>query len=331
MLGDDDAVGTQIHRRDVRYGSALNGQGAAAMIDFQDRVAVVTGAGGGLGRAYALLLASRGAAVVVNDLGGSVHGEGSDARAADSVVEEIRNGGGAAVAEYSSVAEPSGGAAIIERAVDAYGRIDILISNAGILRDKTLVNMGDEDIRSVLSVHLDGAFNVTKPAFRLMKEQQYGRIIFASSASGVFGNFGQTNYAAAKAGLVGFMNALKLEGAKYNVLVNAVAPIAHTRMTEEILGEMADKFDPESVAPAVAYLASEANELTGEVWSIGGGSVSRVFTGLCEGYFKHPDHEGPLTIEDVGAHLNDVRVEDGYIVPFSSRDEFAKLGPMLFA
>src|SRR5665811_2352768 len=188
------------------------------MIDFHDRVAVVTGAGGGLGRAYALLLASRGASVVVNDLGGSVHGEGSNAKAADAVVEEIRSSGGTAVAEYSSVADPEGGAAIIERAVDAFGRIDILISNAGILRDRTLVNIDVEDLRSVLSVHLDGAFNVTK-------EQQYGRIIFATSASGVFGNFGQTNYAAAKAGLVGFMNAPKPEGAKYNVLVNAVAPI----------------------------------------------------------------------------------------------------------
>jgi NAD(P)-dependent dehydrogenase (short-subunit alcohol dehydrogenase family) len=301
------------------------------MIDFQDRVAVVTGAGGGLGRAYALLLASRGASVVVNDLGGSVHGEGSDAKAADAVVEEIRTSGGAAVAEYSSVADPEGGAAVIERAVDAFGRIDILISNAGILRDRTLVNMDVEDLRSVLSVHLEGAFYVTKPAFTLMKEQHYGRIIFATSASGVFGNFGQTNYAAAKAGLVGFMNALKLEGAKHNVLVNAVAPIAQTRMTEEILGEMADQFDPSSVAPAVAYLASEANKCTGEVWSVGGGSVSRVFTALSEGYFKHPDRDGPLTIEDVAEHVDDVRAEDGYIVPFSARDEFAKLGPLLFS
>ncbi len=301
------------------------------MIDFQDRVAVVTGAGGGLGRAYALLLASRGAAVVVNDLGGSVHGEGSDAHAADKVVEEIQAAGGTAVAEYSSVADPDGGAAIVDRAVDSFGRLDIVISNAGILRDRTLVNMTVEDLRSVLAVHLEGAFYVTMPAFRIMKEQQYGRIIFATSASGLFGNFGQTNYGAAKGGLVGFMNALKLEGAKYNVLVNSVAPIAQTRMTEEILGEMADQFDPESVAPAVAYLASEQNQLTGEIWSVGGGSVSRVFIGLTEGYFKHPDREGPLRIEDVVEHVQDVRVEDGYIVPFSARDEFAKLGPMLYS
>ncbi|MEN8233320.1 MAG: SDR family NAD(P)-dependent oxidoreductase [Actinomycetota bacterium] len=300
------------------------------MIDFQDRVAVVTGAGGGLGREYALLLAGRGAAVVVNDLGGSVHGEGADATAADAVVEEIHSNGGRAVAEHSSVADPEGGAAIIERAVDTFGRIDIVISNAGILRDRTLANMEVGDLRSVLAVHLEGAFYVTMPAFRLMKEQQYGRIVYASSGAGVFGNFGQTNYAAAKSGLVGLMNALKLEGTKHNVLVNAVAPIAHTRMSEEILGEMAEKFDPASVAPVVAYLSSEENTHTGELWSVGGGSVSRIFTGLCEGYFKHPDHEGPLTIEDVADHVGDVRIEDGYIVPFSARDELAKLGPMLF-
>ena len=222
------------------------------MIDFQDRVAVITGAGGGLGREYALLLASRGATVVVNDLGGSVHGDGADASAADTVVAEIRSTGGTAIAQHSSVADPEGGAAIIESAVEAFGRVDVLISNAGILRDRTLANMAVEDLRSVLSVHLEGAFYVTMPAFRIMKEQRYGRIVFASSGSGLFGNFGQTNYAAAKAGLVGFMNALKLEGAKYDILVNSVAPIAHTRMTEEILGDQAEQFDAASVAPAVA-------------------------------------------------------------------------------
>jgi NAD(P)-dependent dehydrogenase (short-subunit alcohol dehydrogenase family) len=301
------------------------------MIDFQDRVAVITGAGGGLGREYALLLASRGASVVVNDLGGSVRGEGRGEGAADAVVEEIEAMGGTAVAEYSSVADPEGGAAIIERAVDAYGRVDILISNAGILRDRTLAKMEIDDIRAVLSVHLEGALYVTRPAFRLMKEQHYGRIVFASSGAGVFGNFGQTNYAAAKAGLVGFMNALKLEGAKYNILVNAVAPIAHTRMTEEILGGKADHFEPESVAPAVAYLASEENHFSGDLWSVGGGSVSRVFVALCEGYLKHPERDGPLTIEDVADHVADIRTEDDYIVPYSLRDEFAKLGPMLYS
>jgi NAD(P)-dependent dehydrogenase (short-subunit alcohol dehydrogenase family) len=301
------------------------------MIDFQDRVAIVTGAGGGLGRAYATLLASRGAAVVVNDLGGSVRGTGEGADSADSLVAEIEAAGGSAVAEYSSVATPEGGKAIVDKAIDTFGRVDILINNAGILRDVTLAKMEWEDLEAVLGVHLEGAFYVTQPAFISMREQGYGRIVLTSSGSGIFGNFGQTNYAAAKAGLLGLMNALKLEGAKYGITVNAIAPIAQTRMTEEILGEMADNFHPDSVAPAVAYLVSEECELSGELWSIGGGSVSRVFTGLCQGYFKHPEADGPISIEDVAEHVDDIRVEENYIVPYSSRDEFAKLGPLLFS
>ncbi len=299
------------------------------MIDFQDRVAVVTGAGGGLGRAHALLLASRGAAVVVNDLGGSVHGEGASSSAADDVVAEIREAGGEAVAEYSSVATPEGGDAIVAKAVDEYGRIDIVVNNAGILRDRSFANLEGSELQAVLDVHLRGAFYVTQPAFRRMKEAGFGRIVVTSSASGLFGNFGQANYGAAKAGLVGLMNVLKLEGAKYNIKVNAIAPIAHTRMTEELLGEMADRFDPASVAPAVAYFCSEECEYTGDIWSVGGGSVSRIFIGLSDGYFQHPDSEGPLTIEDIAGNLDMIRSEDGYIVPFSSQDEFAKLGPRL--
>lgn len=301
------------------------------MIDFQDRVAVITGAGGGLGRAYATLLASRGAAVVVNDIGGTVHGEGSDTESADAVVAEIEKDGGTAVAEYSSVAEPAGGEAIVQKALDSFGRVDILINNAGILRDRTLANMEWEELHAVLDVHLRGGFYVTKPAFIQMKEQHYGRIVMTSSASGLLGNFGQSNYGAAKAGLFGFMNVLKLEGAKHGITVNAIAPIARTRMTEELLGEMADHADPASVAPAVAYLVSEECELSGEVWSIGAGSVSRIFTGLTPGYFKHPEKDGPISIEDVAEHVDDIRVEEDYIVPYSSRDEFAKLGPLLFS
>jgi len=301
------------------------------VIGFEDRVAIVTGAGGGLGREHAKLLAARGAAVVVNDVGGSVHGEGSDASAADHVVAEIVADGGVAVADYSSVATPEGGEAMVQRALDEFGRIDIVVNNAGILRDRSFANLEWEDLRSVLAVHLEGAFYVTRPAFRKMKEQGYGRIVFTSSGSGLFGNFGQSNYGAAKAGLIGLMNVLKLEGAKYGIKVNAIAPIARTRMTEELLGEMADKLEPKAVAPAVGYLCSEACELTGEIWSVGGGSVSRIFIGLCDGYFKHPDEGGLLTIEDVAEHLSDIRDEDGYIVPFSAQDEFAKLGPRLFS
>jgi NAD(P)-dependent dehydrogenase (short-subunit alcohol dehydrogenase family) len=298
------------------------------MLDFQDRVAIVTGAGGGLGKEHALLLASRGAAVLVNDLGGSVAGEGSSASAADEVVAEIQAAGGTAVAEHSSVADPAGGAAIVAKAIDSFGRVDIVINNAGILRDKSFAKMEPELLHPVLDVHLRGAFYVTQPAFAHMKEQGYGRILFTTSGSGVMGNFGQSNYGAAKMGLVGLMNVLKIEGAKYNIKVNAVAPIAHTRMTEGVFEGTVEMFSPRQVSPAVAYLASEECELTGEIWSVGGGSVSRFFIGLTEGYFKHPD-EGDITIEDVAAHVREIRDETDYMVPFSSADEFSKLGPRL--
>jgi len=294
------------------------------MVDFQDRVAIVTGAGGGLGREHALLLASLGAAVVVNDLGGSVHGEGASANAADRVVDEIKTAGGAAVAEYSSVSDPAAGEAIVQKAIDEFGRIDVLINNAGILRDKSFANMAIEEIQAVLDVHLRGAFHVTQPAFRLMREQKYGRIVFTSSASGLIGNFGQANYGAAKMGLVGLMQVLKIEGMKYNIKANAIAPIALTRMTEDLLVDMKDLFAPSAVSPAVAYLASEANELSGEIWSVGGGSVSRFFVGLTDGYVK-PASEGALTVNDVEQHLFEIRREEDYIVPFSNQDEFAKL------
>jgi len=298
------------------------------MVDFADRVAVVTGAGGGLGRSHAMLLASLGAAVVVNDLGGSVHGEGSSQSAADGVVAEIEAAGGVAVADYHSVADPDSAAAIIQHAIDEFGHLDVLINNAGILRDRTITNMSVEELHAVLDVHLRGAFYTTKPAFIHMKERGYGRIVLTSSASGLMGNFGQANYGAAKMGLVGLMNVAAIEGAKYGIKANAIAPIAGTRMTQDLLGEVFDYFQPEYVSPAVAYLASEQSEVTSEVWSAGGGSVSRVFVGLAEGYFKHP-HEGPLTVDEIAENLDDIRSEDGYIVPFSSQDEFAKLGPRL--
>ena len=298
------------------------------MVDFQDRVAIVTGAGGGLGREHALLLASRGASVVVNDLGGSVSGEGSSESAADAVVSEIEAAGGVAVAEHSSVADAAAGAAIVQKALDTFGRVDIVVNNAGILRDKSFANMTSEMLHPVLDVHLRGAFYVTRPAFAQMKEQGYGRILFTSSGSGIMGNFGQANYGAAKMGLIGLMNVLKVEGAKYGIKVNAVAPIAHTRMTEGLFEGIVELFSPSQVSPAVAYLVAEECELTGEIWSVGGGSVSRFFIGLTEGYFKHPD-DGALTIEDIASHVDDIRREIDYMVPFSSRDEFGKLGPRL--
>jgi NAD(P)-dependent dehydrogenase (short-subunit alcohol dehydrogenase family) len=299
------------------------------MVDFQDRVAIVTGAGGGLGREHALLLGRLGASVVVNDIGGDVHGVGAAANPADAVVEQIRSAGGSAVADYSSVADPDQAAALVATAIDEFGKLDVLVNNAGILRDKSFANLELDDLRAVLDVHLLGAFHVTQPAFVHMKEQGYGRIVVTTSASGLFGNFGQTNYGAAKMGLVGLMNVLKLEGAKYGIKINAVAPIAWTRMTEGLFGEMMERFAPALVAPAVAYLASEDCELTGEIWSVGGGSVSRVFIGLTDGYFKHPEHDGPLTVDDVAANLDDVRSEDDYLVPRSGQDEFGKLAPRI--
>ncbi len=299
------------------------------MVDFTDRVAVVTGAGGGLGRRHALLLAERGAAVVVNDLGGNVDGTGGATSPADKVVDEIVTSGGAAVAEYSSVATPDGGVAIVEKALDTFGRIDVVINNAGILRDKAFHNMETDQMTAVLDVHLRGSMFVTRAAWPHMREQSYGRVIMTSSASGVLGNFGQSNYGAAKMGLLGLVNVLKLEGAKYNITVNAIAPIAVTRMTEDLLGGLgitADQFGPEQVSPAVAYLASEECELTGEVWSVGGGSVSRMFVGLTDGYFKNPLASGALTVEDVAGHLDTIRSTDEYIIASSNQDEFQKLG-----
>jgi len=249
---------------------------AGEEIRFDGQVAVVTGAGGGLGRAYALELARRGAKVVVNDLGGARDGSGDSKSPADEVVGEIEALGGEAVASYDSVATVEGGQAVIDRAVDSFGRVDILINNAGILRDKTLVKMEEEDFQQVLSVHLRGAFNVTRPALQKMRENNYGRIVMTTSAAGLFGNFGQTNYSAAKLGLVGLMNSLKLEGQKYNVKVNTVAPVARTRLTEELLPpDLTDKLKPEFVAPLVVYLCSKECEGTGQIFNAGMGYFNR--------------------------------------------------------
>jgi NAD(P)-dependent dehydrogenase (short-subunit alcohol dehydrogenase family) len=246
-------------------------------VRFDGRVAVVTGAGGGLGRVYALELARRGAKVLVNDLGGSRDGTGTgSAEAADKVVEEIRASGGEALASYDTVSTPQGGEAIVEKALGAFGKVDILINNAGILRDKTLVNMEPEWWDKVMEVHLRGAYNVTRPALVRMREQAYGRIVMTTSSAGLYGNFGQANYAAAKMALVGFMNALKLEGAKYNVLVNAVAPMAATRLTQDVLpAELFQRLKPEFVAPLVLYLCSEQCKDSGRIYNAGAGYFNR--------------------------------------------------------
>lgn len=296
-------------------------------ITFDGRVAVVTGAGRGLGRTYALELARRGARVVVNDLGGAVDGTGKSTSAADVVVEEIVEAGGEAVANHDSVATEEGGAAIIETALDAFDTVDIVINNAGILRDKSFANMEMGDIEAVLDVHLKGAFYVTQPAFKIMKEKGYGRLVFASSAAGLFGNFGQANYGAAKAGLVGLSNVLAIEGAKYDIKSNVVAPVARTRMTEDILGPFVEMVDPEHVAPMVVYLCSEANELTHEIFTVGGGRYGRVFIGTNEGWFA--GHEEVPSVEELASHLDEVRDISEPVVPGNINDELMLLGQML--
>ncbi len=287
-------------------------------LGFDGRVAIITGAGGGLGRAHALSLASRGAFVVVNDLGGAVDGSGSDAGAAQLVVDEISAAGGEAVADTSSVATPEGGAAIVQTAIDAFGRVDIVVNNAGILRDKTFHNMAPELLDPVVDVHLKGAFNVTRPAWVHMREQQYGRVVSTSSAAGIFGNFGQTNYGAAKMGLVGLTRVLAVEGARYGIRANAIAPLALTRMTEDILGSFGDKLSPSLISPIVTYLAHESCEATGRIFSVGGGRVAEVFIAEAPGYYQ-PD----LSAEDVANHWDAVTSRDGYSVPANLGEETA--------
>jgi len=229
---------------------------------YDGRVAVVTGAGAGLGREYALLFAERGAKVVVNDLGGSHAGEGASQRAADVVVDEIRKAGGEAVADYNSVID---GAKVIETAIKAFGRVDILVNNAGILRDRSLVKTSEQDWNLVNDVHLKGSFKCTQAAFPYMKKQNYGRIIMTSSNSGIYGNFGQANYSAAKMGLVGLANTVAIEGARNNVLCNVIVPTAASRMTEGILPDILfNELKPKLIAPVVAYLCHESCEDNGE-------------------------------------------------------------------
>jgi NAD(P)-dependent dehydrogenase (short-subunit alcohol dehydrogenase family) len=293
-------------------------------IGFDGKVAIITGAGGGLGRSHALLLASRGARVVINDLGGSVSGEGADQGPAETVAQEIRDLGGEAVSDANSVSTPEGGEAIVQTALDAYDRIDIVINNAGILRDKTFHNMTADLLEPVIDVHLKGAFYVTRPAWVKMREQGYGRVVNTASGSGIFGNFGQANYGAAKMGLVGLTRVLAAEGAKYNIKSNCIAPIARTRMTEELMGSMADRLDPELVSPIVAWLAHEDVPVTGEVYTVGGGRVARVFIGMTTGYYSPK-----LSLEDVRDHFDQIRDETGYLVPPNPGEEMKVLFEMM--
>jgi NAD(P)-dependent dehydrogenase (short-subunit alcohol dehydrogenase family) len=283
---------------------------------FDGRVCVITGAGGGLGRSHALELARRGGRIVVNDLGGSLDGSGASSSAAQRVVDEIKEAGGEAVANYDSVATAEGGRAIVQAAVNAFGRVDVVVNNAGILRDKAFHKMDAAMIDAVIDVHLKGAFYVSQPAFALMREQGYGRIISTSSASGLFGNFGQANYGAAKAGLAGLTRVLAIEGAGRGIKVNAIAPVAATRMTENLLGDLASRVSPESVSPIVAYLAHQDCAVNGNIYSVAGGRVARIVAVETPGVVL-PE----TTAESFRDHLDDVDELQGvYHQPVSLDD-----------
>lgn len=274
-------------------------------IRFDDRVAIVTGAGQGLGRCYAQYLAARGAKVVVNDLGGGLDGSGSDSGPAEQVAEEIRSAGGEAVANHDSVSDREGSARIVEAALDHYGRLDILINNAGILRDKIFSRMKLEDFEAVVDVHLLGAAFVTRAAFPVMRKQAYGRIVMTTSAAGLWGNLGQANYAAAKLGVVGLMNSLKIEGKKTNIRVNTVAPVADTRMGAKVFPDFFKAMiRPELVAAAVAYLASEQCEASGDVLVTAAGYFAKIQ--LVEGEGVAFDTDSEVTPEMVAARYDEI-------------------------
>ncbi|MCW5751009.1 MAG: SDR family oxidoreductase [Alphaproteobacteria bacterium] len=288
-------------------------------IRYDGRVALVTGAGGGLGRSHALFLAARGARVVVNDLGGALDGQGGSAGAAERVADEIRAAGGEAIANGESVADPRAAARMVAATLDAFGRLDILVNNAGILRDKTLAKMDMADFERVVSVHLLGSAYVTRAAWPAMQERQYGRIVMTTSAAGLYGNFGQSNYAAAKLGLVGLMNALKQEGRKHNILVNTVAPVAFTRMTESLLPAQArEMLRPEMVTPLVAYFCSEACQESGQIVSAGGGFFAKVE--MVEGRGRRFDPARPVTPEMLAREWGAITDMSG-AAPFASAND----------
>ncbi|ORV60663.1 short-chain dehydrogenase [Mycobacterium europaeum] len=297
------------------------------MIDFTGQVAVVTGAGRGLGRLYALDLARRGAAVVVNDVGGSMRGEGADSGVADDVVEEITKAGGSAIASYDSVANPAGGQAIIDAALDAFGRLDAVISNAGIFGSAPFEDLSLDDWARMLRVHLDGGFQLSQPAYRVMKDNGGGRFVFISSSAGVFGQPMEAHYAAAKAGLVGLTNVIAIEGEAHGIVANSVMPTGFSRMVTETVGD--EKFlaesgfmqaiRPELVVPLVTFLASSACTFTHRNYSAAAGRYARVFVGLGEGWLA--DARSQPTAEDIQAHLEEISSTEKFLVPASIVDE----------
>jgi len=288
---------------------------------FDGKVAIVTGAGGGLGRAYALLFASRGAKVVVNDLGGTTHGEGSSNSAADKVVKEIKDAGGEAISNYNSVED---GEKIVKTAIDKWGRVDILINNAGILRDASFLKMSDNDWDLIYRVHVKGSYSVTKAAWSHMRNQNYGRIIMTSSAAGIYGNFGQANYSAAKLSLLGFAKTLAIEGASKNIFVNTIAPMAGSRMTETVMPpELVAALKPDYVAPLVAYLCHESCTENGGLFEVGAGWVSKLRWQRNEGVFHNPSKG--FTSEDVKKNWPKINNWENPSYPTSPQDSFTLL------
>ncbi|MGH7720507.1 MAG: SDR family NAD(P)-dependent oxidoreductase [Gemmatimonadaceae bacterium] len=294
-------------------------------IRFDDRVVVVTGAGGGLGRAYALLLASRGARVVVNDLGVAMDGGGPSSAAARRVADEIAAAGGQAVANADDVSDVDGARHLIAQALDTFGTVDALVCNAGILRDRSFLNQTPEDFELVLRVHLFGTVNTARAAFATMRERRYGRIVVTTSVAGLYGNFGQTNYSAAKLAIVGFMNSLKLEGARYGILVNAIAPLAFTRMGATVFpASLATTLRPDLVAPAVAYLCSEQCSQSGDIIAAGAGSYTRVQLVESKGVqFDPSDH---VTPEMIAEHYSDIADMTGAAAFSSAKESFSVAG-----
>ena len=301
------------------------------MIGFEGQVAIVTGAGRGLGRLYAMELARRGGAVVVNDLGSTMHGQGSDASVAEQVVREIERAGGVAVASHDSVASPEGGEAIVRTALERFGRLDAVVSNAGIFHTAEFDKLAVEDWRRMLNVHLDGSFHLSQPAFRVMKSQGYGRFVFTASSAGLFGQPHSAHYAAAKAGLVGLANVIAIEGAAHGILANTVLPFAATRMlTETVGGEQVAAqspflraLDSDLVVPIVVYLASRACELTHHAYSAGAGRYARVFIGLGKGWLAEPGSQP--SADDVAAHLAEVSATEPFSVPASIFEEVTEI------
>ena len=298
-----------------------------ADLRFDGKVAIVTGAGGGLGKQHALELARRGAKVVVNDLGGSMDGSGGSSSAADAVVAEIKAAGGEAIANGASVTDDAGVAHLVQQTMDQWGRIDVLIANAGILRDKSFSKMEIADFELVLNVHLMGTVKPAKAVWEIMKAQNYGRIVVTTSSSGLYGNFGQSNYGAAKLGIIGFMNTIKLEGQKNNVHINAISPVAATRMTENLMPPaMLEKLKPEYVTPGVIYLASEEAP-TGAILAAGAGvfALARIYE--TEGVNLG---EGGLSAEEVRDNWSKIADEHDQKAYFNGGEQggkiFRKLG-----